>query len=213
VAALGTHENPISEETKWKEAEAKSYYGYTKHLAERQVFRGIEEGLPAVIANPSVILGAGNWDSGSPNLFLKTWRGLRLSPGGANGFVTGTDVARACRLLADSDYSAGERFILNSENRTYLSLFQQIAKSLGKNPPKNSVNPGLAVAYGFLQELSAAITGKEPLVTRESARSATRDYAYTNKKFCEAFSYRFEPIDACIEQTAHQFLKEHGIQR
>ena len=38
---------------------------------EQEVWRGIQEGLPAVIINPSVILGPGDWNRGSAKYFKK----------------------------------------------------------------------------------------------------------------------------------------------
>ena len=37
-----------------------------------------QEGLPAVIINPSVILGPGDWSRGSAKIFQKVWEGLKF---------------------------------------------------------------------------------------------------------------------------------------
>ena len=65
VAALGRiRENtPINESMNWTEETSNSNYGQSKYLAELEVWRGIGEGLDAVMVNPVVILGAGDWDS------------------------------------------------------------------------------------------------------------------------------------------------------
>ena len=70
VAALGRiREDAIVDETmSWTEETSNSAYGQSKYLAEMEVWRGIGEGLNAVIVNPVIILGPGNWDTGSSKI-------------------------------------------------------------------------------------------------------------------------------------------------
>jgi nucleoside-diphosphate-sugar epimerase len=49
----------------WSEETSNSEYGKTKYLAEMEVWRGIGEGLEAVIVNPVIILGNGDWNGWS----------------------------------------------------------------------------------------------------------------------------------------------------
>ena len=60
AAIGGDDEQVISEQTKWIQSPETSGYSISKYSAEKEVWRGIEEGLKAVIVNPSVIFGAGN---------------------------------------------------------------------------------------------------------------------------------------------------------
>ena len=64
VAALGRirEQAPITEKMNWTPATSNSRYGETKFLGEMEVWRGVAEGLKAVIVNPTIILGAGDWD-------------------------------------------------------------------------------------------------------------------------------------------------------
>ena len=60
VAALGRiRENEaIDESMHWTPATSNSVYGQSKYLAELEVWRAMEEGLPMAIVNPVIILGA-----------------------------------------------------------------------------------------------------------------------------------------------------------
>ena len=80
VAALGRSENQssIKEDVHWKDDKYNSQYAVSKYQAEMEVWRGIEEGLHAVIVNPSVILGPGKWDEGSSGLFGKINKGFKF---------------------------------------------------------------------------------------------------------------------------------------
>jgi len=61
------------------------------------------EGLNAVIVNPSVIIGPGDWNNGSPKIFSTVYNGLKFYPRGTNGFVDVNDVVTAMVKLMNSD--------------------------------------------------------------------------------------------------------------
>jgi dihydroflavonol-4-reductase len=58
----------ITENNQWPSGNSLTY-AYSKTQAEFEIWRGINEGLQAVIVNPSVILGPGDWSCGSPKFF------------------------------------------------------------------------------------------------------------------------------------------------
>ena len=72
VAALGRMRegSAIDENMQWSPKANNSEYGRTKYLAEMEVWRGIGEGLKAVIVNPTIILGAGDWNSDLPKFLI-----------------------------------------------------------------------------------------------------------------------------------------------
>ena len=125
---------PITEKAEWTEEHNSSYYGKTKYFAELEVWRGIGEGLSAVIVNPAIILGESNWLQGSTAIFKKVWDEFSFYTEGSNGFVDATDVATAMILLMESDIEA-ERFIMASEHHTYKQLMDKIAFHFNKPAP------------------------------------------------------------------------------
>lgn len=58
-----------------------------------EVWRGVAEGLDAVIVNPATI-GPGNWKTNSSMIFRQVWKGLHFYTSGVNGFVDVRDVCR-----------------------------------------------------------------------------------------------------------------------
>jgi len=80
-------------------------YSYSKYLAELEVFRGIAEGLDAVILNPSVILGPGGEAQGIGKLVSMVKKGLRFYPVGSNAWVDVRDVAQCMLALRTSQAS------------------------------------------------------------------------------------------------------------
>ena len=75
VSALGRiRENEtVTEEMNWTEESSNSVYGKSKYLGEMEVWRGIGEGLQAVVVNPSLILGSGDWNKGSSEIFRSVY--------------------------------------------------------------------------------------------------------------------------------------------
>ena len=194
VAALGRiRENePINESMNWTEETSNSAYGQSKYLAEMQVCRGIGEGLDAVMVNPVIILGAGDWNGGSSQIFKTAYDEFPWYTDGSTGFVDVRDVAKAMIELMHSNVSA-ERFILSAENKTYAEVFNLMAKAFGKKPPYKKVTPLLAKIVWRLQAIKSFFTGKDPLLTKETSATAMAKVTFDNsklKKFLPGFSYR-----------------------
>ena len=194
VAALGRirEDEPINETMNWSEETSNSAYGQSKYLAEMQVWRGIGEGLEAVIVNPVIVLGAGDWNGGSSQIFKNVYNEFPWYTNGSTGFVDVRDVVKAMIELMNSNIIA-ERFILSAENRTYANVFNLIAKAFGKKPPHRQVTPVIAKIVWRLEAIKRIFTGKEPLITKETAATALAKANFDNsklKRFLPDFEYR-----------------------
>lgn len=198
----------IDESAPWQENAAHSGYAISKQAAEREVWRGIAEGLNAVIVNPGIIIGPGNWHSGSGKLFSSVWNGLKFYSEGISGFISAADVAKCMYALMESDISE-DRFILVSENLTYREVLFQIADCLQKKRPLLRANKFLSQAAWRLAALVSFFTQKQPLITQETAASGLRKVSYSHQKIQSATGIQFEKINKAIEKTAAEFLKQH----
>ena len=207
IAALGrnAHEEWIDERAEWKESDLNTHYAITKFLSEMEVWRGVQEGLPAVIINPGVVIGAGNSQRSSGQLFTKIAEGLKYYPLGGSGFVGAMDCAKTLVELCRSGI-ANERFVLVGENLSMQEAFAGIAAALGVRVPDRAATPfALQVAHKA-EWLKEFFTGKRALITRETLmNSANRSY-YRNDKIKEALAFQFTPIANCMQEAA-AFLK------
>ncbi len=211
IAALGRSENndAVTEENLWKNSGSNSLYSVSKYAAEREVWRGIAEGLEAVIVNPSVILGPGSWHAGSSELFALVWKGLKFYTPGINGYVDVRDVARAMVLLTEKKIY-GQRFILSAANLSYLELFSMMAEGLGKPKPTIAVSPWMAEIAWRLMAVKGFFTGKTPAITRETARSSLARKTYSSEKFTRTSGMDFMPIRQSVGDICQIFLKDHA---
>jgi dihydroflavonol-4-reductase len=211
VAAIGRTGKPgeiITEAGKWTTDANTSDYALSKHYAEREVWRGMAEGLQVVIVNPSVILGAGNWENGSSRLFHTIYKGFPFYTNGATGFVDVRDVARASVSLMESDIR-DKRFLLNGANLPYKTIFDQMATALGVKGPTiraGAFLSGLAWRAGVLQRW---LTGTAPSVTKATARVAQQQYQFSSEKIQSALDYHFLPIATTIQDGAAAYLQYH----
>ncbi len=208
IAAIGRADNdkPINEEVVWKTSKKNSNYAKSKYGAEKEVWRGIEEGLNAVIVNPSVILGPGDLQSGGGKLIRMVRKGFGFYTEGVNGYVDVRDVVKAMYLLMKSDIT-NERFIVSSENVSYKDIISTIAEYVSKRPPRFKATPLMSEIVWRLVKLQSMITGKKPFITKETAETARNKYYYTSKKLVDALDFEFISVNDSLFDSCELFLK------
>ncbi len=209
VAALGRSEQGenIDESSSWKTSPYNSIYAISKYAAEREVWRGMAEGLNAVIINPSIILGPGNWKTDSSMLFTRIWNGLKFYSDGINGFVGLEDTVQCMIRLMESGVRS-ERFIVSAENMGFRELFNLIADGLHKPRPSIHAGPLLSGIAWRLDALRSAVTGKKPAITRENVVSASKRSYYNNQKIKRSIGIEFKPVNYVVNETADIFLAD-----
>jgi nucleoside-diphosphate-sugar epimerase len=207
IAALGrkAEGGHVNEEKKWEESKVNTHYAKSKYKAELEVWRGISEGLNAVILNPSTILGYGDWNTGSSAIFKKVYDEFRWFTPGVNGFVDVEDVAAAAVLLMESDISE-ERFIINGDNWPFRKLMDTMAASFGKKKPVRQTTPFLLGIAWRVEKLRSIFTGKNPILTKESAKVAHSKTYFENTKFLKAFpQFSFTPLEQTIQKACEKY--------
>jgi dihydroflavonol-4-reductase len=121
-------------------------YVNSKHEAELEAFRLAAHGLPAVIVNPSFVLGPDDPSGTSMRLVRRFCLGqIPAYVEGALNIVDVRDVA-AGHLLADEKGDVGDRYILAGRNFTVDRLFADLARISGVDPPPLKLPTGVALA-------------------------------------------------------------------
>jgi len=207
ISALGRTSagEHVTEEKKWVESKLNTHYGITKNKAELEVWRGISEGLNAVIINPSTVLGYGNWHDGSCAIFKNVYKEFPWYTTGINGFVDVEDVARVAVLLMESDINE-ERFILNSENWEFRQLFNTIAEGFGKRRPSLEATAFLSGIAWRLEKVKSSLANRKPLLTKETAKIALSKTYWENDKILRALQgFSFLPLEQCIKKACKKY--------
>lgn len=210
IAALGRtgkDNEIINEITPWDRKTMTSDYSLSKFLAEREVWRGIAEGLNAAILNPSIIVGAGNWNSGSCRLFSTVYNGFKFYTEGVTGYVDVRDVVKIAFQLMQNEVK-GERFIICSENLSYQEFLTGIGKELNVKGPTIKAGKFLSGLAWRAELLKSLFTGKAPQVTRQTSRIANKKVFFDHNKIVALLNYEFIPVKKSIADTAASFKKE-----
>lgn len=211
VSALGPNLNGYAtdEMTNWVPSKKMTAYSQSKFFSETEIWRGIEEGLDAVIVNPSIVLGPGNWDSGSSQLFKTVYNGLKFYTKGVTGYVDVKDVAQAMVLLMDDSHfetCKNQRFLLNSENLSYRDVFFRMADAMNKPRPKYFASKLMLGVAWRAASLVRMLSGGGPEITRETATAAGNVTRFDGSKITRATGFQYLPVFESISQTA-AFLK------
>ncbi|GAB3884051.1 NAD-dependent epimerase/dehydratase family protein [Spirosoma agri] len=194
----------VDETQKWEESPNNSTYAKTKYRAELEVWRGVAEGLNAVMVNPSIVLGAGDWNRSSLQLIKYVHDERPFYPAGLVNYVDVLDVTDALVSLMQAEVTA-RRFILNGGTIPYRSLLEQIAAELGKRPPTKRVSPTLTRLLWPLEAIRARVLGKQPLITRETARSSSSMYAYDGLQIKQVLGFQYRPLSKTLKRVADAF--------
>lgn len=201
TAAIGGQTETITtEETKWKQSPKTSGYSISKYSAEKEVWRGVEEGLDCVIVNPCLIFGPGNWEESSLTIFRTVESGLKFYTSGKNAIVDARDVAEIMVKLTNSEIR-NERFLCIGENIGFKELLSEVAAQLGKKPPSILTPKWLLGLAWRISGFTAWLRGTKPAVTRDSARNAFLLMHYDARKIKDRINFNFRPLKDTIENA------------
>jgi nucleoside-diphosphate-sugar epimerase len=209
VAALGRTKmsSHVSEEKKWQENKNNTHYAISKYKAEIEVWRGVGEGLNAVIINPSTVLGYGDWNTSSCRIFKTVYDGFPWYSTGVNGFVDIEDVAKVAVILLENNISE-QRFIVNADNWSFQQLFNTIADGFGKKRPGRRATPGLINFILKLEKMKSLFAGRKPLLTKESARVANSHTYFENDKLLRTLpGFSFTPLQESIAKACKKYIE------
>lgn len=205
TAAVGTDgqkEDGLKRESNhWNANEIASTYSYTKFSAEKEVWRGIEEGLNAVIVNPSVMFGPGSWDETSLTIFRTIASGFNYYTNGGNAFVDVRDVSRTIIRLQEENV-VNERFLLTGHNLKFKDLFTKMAAQMQIPGPSKLASPFMTKLAWAASGIKSFFTGKEATLTRDSVRSALSTARFSTEKIEQLYpDFQFIPIEETIAIT------------
>ena len=201
TAAIGGEDNRLlNEDEKWKMSPDTAGYTISKYSAEKEVWRGIEEGLNAVMINPCLIFGAGRWEESSLAIFNNVKKGYRFYPPGSNASVDARDLASILVMLANSEISS-ERFLCIGSNQKFKVLIDEIATQLEVRKPTKLVSRTMVNIARKLIGFTSFFSGKKPAITKETVNSLFSNKSYSSNKIEKALGVKFRPLSEQVENT------------
>lgn len=211
VAAIGLMPGKklADEETPFDPAGTDIEYIQSKYRAELEALKFIEKGLPLVIVNPSIVIGAGDVYVSTSGIIL--WYCKRRLPGYTDGginLVDADDVAIG-HLLAEEKGRVGEKYILSNRNITIKELFEVLEKVTGIPRPKVKIPYFLAYAGAYLAELIGISAPNYVAMDVDSIKGSKYYWYFDNSKAVNELGFSPRPLEETIESTVNWF-KEHG---
>lgn len=204
VAALGRKKGKyeVNEDAEWIDSPLNSTYAISKHLAELEVWRGMEEGLNVSIVNPGIILGLGDGINGSNAIFHHVKQKLAYYPVGRNGFVGVEDVCAAMHSMY-AQHVCGVRILMVAENLYYKDLMGMVAENLQVPAPKKPLNGiRLKMAIG-IAKLAEFLHIPFPFPS-QGLKSTSSDTQYVPINVGKIKDFAFTPISQVIKNTVGQ---------
>lgn len=217
IAAIGrtADGSVVNEQTEWTDSPLNSDYGKSKYLGEMEVWRGAAEGLPVLIFNPSLIIGAGYWNNTTPAIFTEVKRGHKYYPLGSNGMVDVRDVANAIILGLESDIT-NERFLLNAENISYFKMFSSIAKQINATIPTKPLTKTLQKLMIGGTKLLETLRFNLPFASQQ-LQVLNTESNYDAQKSIDMLGMMYRSSEVSLSETASSFNqskkenKKYGI--
>ncbi len=203
TAAMGIHPNRMVDETFTFNVKPERFvYGHSKYLAEQIVFEYVKKGLPAVIVNPTTVIGPRDIRKVSSGIVVEVVKHCAppLIPPGGQNIVPICDAAQG-HIEAALKGRVGERYILGGENMSLLQLYQTIADVVGCGM-KLKVMPRwlVAISAGLTDLFQPQTTGPVPL-TGDRLRLEAQMFYFDTSKARQAFDMPKTPLRVTIGRT------------
>ena len=213
VAVLGHNhdDRPADEDTPSTLADMIGPYKHSKFLAEAEVSRLVaEEGVPAVIVNPSAPIGPRDIKP------TPTGRMVRMAAAGQmRAFVdTGLNVVHVDDVatghwLAFTRGQIGRRYILGGENLTLREIIATTAAIAGGPGPRLRLPRALIMPVAYAAEAWARMAGGEPVVTVDALRMSRHRMYFTAARAARELGFSARPAALALADAVRWF-REHG---
>jgi dihydroflavonol-4-reductase len=187
------------------------HYKRSKYLAEEVVRDAARMGMSVVIVNPSTPVGPGDikpTPTGQLVLDAASGRMPAYVDTGLN--IVHVDDVAAGHLLAFERGGAGERYILGGEDMTLQMILAQIARLVGRTPPRVRLPYAAVLPVAYLAEAFARLSGRSGRVTLEGVRMSRKRMFFSSGKAVSELGYRWRPPLEAFEDAVRWF-RERGL--
>jgi len=213
VATIGipSDGSPGEERTPVGLSDMIGHYKRSKFLAEEVARDAVRSGLAVVIVNPSTPVGPGDIKpTPTGQLVLDAARGRMPAYVDTGLNVVHVDDVAAGHLLAFERGRPGERYILGGEDMTLQIILAQIARLVGRTPPRVRLPYAAVLPVAYLAEGFARISGRSGRVTLEGVRMSRKRMFFSSGKAVSELGYRWRPPLEAFEDAVRWF-RERGL--
>lgn len=200
---------PVDESARHTPKSAIGAYKKSKLLAERLVERLVaDEGLPAVIVNPSTPIG--------PRDIKPTPTGriiVEAATGKIPAFVdTGLNLVHVDDV-AEGHHAAllrgriGESYILGGQDASLREMLAEIARLAGRKPPSLGLPRLPLYPLAYVSEAVGRLTREEPFLTVDALKMAKYRMFFSSGKAARELGYAARPYRQALADALAWFRK------
>jgi dihydroflavonol-4-reductase len=216
VATLGltSDGSPANEDTPVSLADMIGHYKRSKFLAEAEVKKLVEEqGLPAVIVNPSTPVGPRDIKPTPTGRIIVDALSGRMPAYVDTGLnLVHVDDVAIGHLLAFERGAIGERYVLGARNMTLKEILTELAAITGGQPPRIRLPHNLVLPIAYVSEAWARLTrGNEPRVTLVGVRLAKKKMFFSSEKAKRILGFSPRPIEEALRDAVDWFRRNGYI--
>lgn len=203
----GSKEMPGTEDSPFSQA-GKSGYMTSKYQAQKLVLNEYHRsGLPALIVNPTFMLGKYDGKPSSGQIILMALqKSLMAYPSGGKNFVHVADVARGI-VNAISLGKSGECYLMANENLSYREFFEKLRMVNGQAQSLVRMPRSFIHLAGVLGSLYENLSGKPAKLNSVNARLLCTDNYYTPAKAIRELNMPQTPVTRAIEDALEWFTQ------
>lgn len=185
-------------------------YMDSKRIAQEVILESVEkDGLPAIVVNPTFMIGPYDSRPSSGAMVLAIHNGK--VPGYTNGGKNYVAVKDAATAIANAVTMGriGECYILGNVNLTYKEAFELIADTIGSKAPKRRLSNFMVKSYGSINSSLAKIFKFYPSVTKELATISCEIHYYSPEKARKELGLPQTPLKVAIKEC-FDWLDQNG---
>lgn len=206
IMAYGLHSGTITEETPSRASRSGINLVRTMARAEREVRRGLRQGLEVVILNPAHMLGAHDRSAWGRIIQLVQQRRIVGAAAGGGSFCHVRSVAQA-HVHAAARGRSGQNYLLGGVNLTYVALLNKVGRALRRPTLRKPLPSRLLRGYARTQEWLLPLVGRKPDITRDMIEILSAHSYCKSHKAVRELDYRPATLEAMIEDSTGWLLQ------
>src|SRR5499427_5961545 len=195
-----------NESTQARFEEIVGHYKRSKWIAEQEVLKAAEEGLPVIVAMPTTPVGPWDWKPTPTGKIILDFLNGKM-PGyletGLN-FV-GVEECAAGHILVSEKGAVGERYLLGAENITLKGVLDMLAGITGLPAPSWKIPHGLALGVAYAETAFSRLIGREPQIPVEGVRIAQHLMFVDSSRAKRELGFTAGPVSAGFERAVRWY--------
>jgi len=203
-------DTPVDESRPYVSSPDAPPYDRSKAAGEKLVRCAVDEGLDAVIINPTGVIGPFDFRPshfGQALILIATGKMPVLIDGGFD-WVDARDIAE-CAIKAEETAAAGSRYLLSGHWLSMRDIASIAAGIMGNRVPSLVCPMALARACAPIITAASGLTGTRPIFTGVSLDALVSNRDISHQKATSELGYAPRPVSETLNDTI-QWFKDNG---